>query len=247
MNNFATKVLLLLTLLTVVSGPIWASFDFLQLAKDLESHNNKIQFSAKKELREYDDLEALLKQKLDKEEDLATVIKVIRVIHVKTLLGDLIKNAKKWANLGVYSTINTLTDKESRPLVLKFYDEQIKKIGAGDTFLKNGYVDFYEYNNLKVDFNLLMTFLEDDSYDLRVKVAQYFYSVKEKYLIWDVNNFSNKALGLGPYQLRLEVLETLSRLSKSEIRKFKIDTNKCKNDLNEKIKKACKNVRKYLI
>lgn len=242
MNNFRLKVGLLSLLLPL---SVYARFDFYKLAQDLDSHNNKTQFQAKRELHDYEDLEALLKQKLKKNEDMALVMKVIKVIHVKNLLPDLLIDAKAWAQYGVYSTINSLKDKDNLPLINKFYQEQIKNVAPDDVSLKDAYLDFYEYNNKQMDFPLLLSFLQDKSLDLRVKVAQYFYPIKDKYSIKEINQFSNLALTLGPYQLRLEVLQTLGRLPKSEIRKLKIDTSKCRIDLNDKIKEACKNIRKY--
>lgn len=245
MNNLTTKVQLLTLLACLQSIPSLAGFNFHKLVHDLDSHNNKVQFQAKKELHDYEYLEALLKRKLGSGEDLALVMKVIKVIHVKYLLQDLMKDAKKWANVGVYSTINSLEDKENKPLIFKFYEEQIQDVAAGDLFLKDAYVDFYEYNNKQIDFPLVMKFLTDESLDLRVKVAQYFYSVQEKYSVAEINTFSNKALSLGPYQLRLEVLVSLDRLSRKELRKLKINTHLCRKDINEKVKQACKNIRKY--
>lgn len=222
-----------------------ATFDFYKLAKDLDSHNNKTLFQAKRELHDYEYLEALLKQKLDRGQDLSLVLKVIKVMHVKTLLPDLLKNAKDLAQYGSYDTINSLKDKENLPIIDKFYRERIIEATATENHLKEAYVDFFEYNNKKIEFSLAMEFLDDQSMELRVKTAQYFYPVKDKYTTQEINQFSNKALGLGPYQLRLEVLESLGRMPRAELRKLRIDTSKCRGDLNEKIKKACKNIRKY--
>lgn len=245
MNNFTLFVCLLWLPLSLLSIPAMAGIDFFKLAQELDSHNNKTQFQAKKELRDYENLEALLLQKLKKGENLALVLRVIKVIHVKYLLPELMKDAKALAKYGAYATINSLEDNENKAEIFKFYEDQIKQRTAEDNFLKDAYVDYFEYNNRQIDFPLVLNFLEDPSFDLRVKVAQYFFSVKEKYSQEQVNLFSNKALSLGPYQLRLEVLQSLGRFPKNELRKLKIDTSKCRGDLNDKVKEACKNIRKY--
>lgn len=246
MNNFTNKLgFLLLLFLMGFSLRAEAKFNFYKLAQDLDSNNNTILFKAKRQFQDYEYLEALLKQKLARREDLGLVMKVIKVIHVKNLLPELLKSAKGLSSYGSYETINSLKDKENLPIIDNFYHEQIKHAGASDNRLKEAYVDFYEYNNKRIEFPLVLIFLQDQSLDLRVKVAQYFYSAKEKYTVQEVSQFSNKSLGLGPYQLRLEVLESLARLSKGELRKLKIDTSKCRGDLNERVRQACKNIRKY--
>jgi hypothetical protein len=87
--------------------------------------------------------------------------------------------------------------------------------------------------------NVLKIILDDPSYELRLKVMEVIEGDAEKY-----NSLLSKALRTTPYPVRLKAADAIARLPKEKKQKFRSQIEACaKNDQNESVRAACKNVK----
>jgi hypothetical protein len=209
--------------------------------KAYKGKDNREIIRAKRRLLENEDLEDILLINLKKGQHLEATLDLIKELKVRGLLLDLFKRSNLENRL-YFETINKLSQKDNQKVIYEFYHDGLNKGHLDLISFYWGYLDFAEYNQIKINSKDLNRILSLENSELRIKFSDFLVWCKKQYTPEEYSGIVNKLLGLGPYEMRLKILEDLFRMSKNELKPYKINVKKCLLDENDKVKKACENL-----
>lgn len=206
-----------------------------------KGNDSREMIRAKRRLLENEDIETILLKNLNQNKYIPETLELIADLKMRGLLNDLLNKAYLESEL-YFSTINKLAHKENLKHIHNYYQDGLKKSHNSLSFFYKGYLEFAEFKLIKVEDSELKKIIKIEDPSLRIELADYLVWCKKLFSPEEYTKYVNQILNLGPYEMRLKILEDLFKMSKHELKSYKIKVKSCLKDENEKVRKACENL-----
>ena len=200
-------------------------------ARRLYGESNRVLEESIEGLKSTKNLDKLLLESIETGKNRELAFDVIATLKKYDFMKVLVKESRRDQTGVVYRTMNALTTKSNRKLLINLY--KLRLNGAPMSFpARIVIVDTLGRLRFKIKDSLLTEWMQKGNFELQSAVLNYLRRVKSSFRNDEIKDLLHKGLSSGYYQTRLQVLYDFPY--------YLLDFSLCKNDPNKEVKDKCK-------